>query len=207
MRTAGPTFHLDTEKEYFHRLDCQLIQKMRERAAREEEHRRMAELYRIEDLQLLEALEKLGYTHRTIVLLELVPLIELAWSDGSVSSAERDWILRFARARSITEDMPSWRQLTSWLDHCPSPAFFEGTWRAIKAHAAFLSAEERTAAREVIIRACTDFAAATCQRFGWHGRICAAKRRVLEEIRKRLERPIGPDEPATAGAASTHAAA
>jgi hypothetical protein len=205
MRTEGPSFHLDTEKEYFHRLDCELIEEMRERAARDEEHRRMAELYRIEDPQLLEALEKLGYTHTTIVLLELVPLIELAWSDGSVSPTERDWILRFARARSIAEDMPAWRQLTSWLDHCPSPAFFEGTWRAIKAHAVFLSEKDRTAAREAMIRACTEFANATCQWFGWHGRVCAAKRRVLEEIRKRLERPIGP-EPAMAGAASTYAA-
>jgi hypothetical protein len=205
MRTAGPSFHLDSEKEYFYRLDCQLIEKMRERAAREEEHRRMAELYRIEDPRLLEALEKLGYTHRTIVLLELVPLIELAWRDGSVSPAERNWILQFARAHDIAEDIPAWRQLASWLDHCPSPAFFEGTWRAMEAHAAFLSAEERAAAREAIIRACTDFATATCHQFGWHGRICAAKRKVLEEIHKRLERPMG-SEPATAGAALTHAA-
>jgi hypothetical protein len=205
MRTAGPSFHLDTEKEYSHRLDCQLIEEMRKRAAREEEHRRTAELYRIEDPRLIEALEKLGYTHRTIVLLELVPLIELAWSDGSVSPSERNWILQFASTHGIGEDTPAWRRLALWLDHCPSPEFFEGTWHAMEAHAAFLPAEERAAAREAIIRACTDFATATCQRFGWHGRICAAKRRVLEEIRKRLERPIGP-EPATAGTASTHAA-
>jgi len=148
----------------------------------------MAETSQIEDPRIIEALENLGYTHTTIILLELVPLVELAWSDGSISPAERDWILRFASAHSIAEDTPAWRTLTSWLDHCPSPAFFEGTWHAIEAHAAFLPAEERAAAREAMIQACTEFATATCQRFGWGSRICAAKRKLLEETHKRLER-------------------
>jgi len=192
MRPGVPVAHLESEQEYFHRLDRQLIDEMRERAALEEEHRRMAETSRIEDPRLLEALEKLGYTHTTIVLLELVPLIELAWSDGSVSPIERDWVLRFARAKGIVEDTPAWRQLAAWLDHCPSVAFFEGTWRAIETHAALLPAEHRAAAREAMIQACTEFAAATCQRFGWHSRICAVKRTLLEEIAKRLEEPGSP---------------
>jgi len=205
MRSGVPVAHLESEQEYFHRLDSQLIQEMRERAAREETHRRMAELSRIEDPRIIEALENLGYTHTTIILLELVPLIELAWSDGSISPAELNWILHFASAHGIMEGTPAWRQLESWLDHCPSAAFFEGTWHAIEAHATFLSAEERTAAREALIQACTEFATATCQRFGWHSRICAAKRKVLEETHKRLEKQSGL-EPETAGTASKHAA-
>jgi len=205
MRTGVPVAHLESEQEYFHRRDSQLIEDMRERDAREEGHRRMAEASRIEDPRIIEALENLGYTHTTIILLELVPLIELAWSDGSVSPAERNWISHFASAHGIMEGTPAWQQLEHWLDHCPSPAFFEGTWHAIEAHAAFLSEAARTAAREGLIQACTDFATATCQRFGWHSRICAAKRKVLEEAHKRLEKQGGL-EPATAGTASKHAA-
>jgi len=203
MRSGVPVAHLASEEEYFHRMDSELIQEMRERAAREEEHQRMAETSRIEDPRIIEALEKLGYTHTTIVLLELVPLVELAWSDGSVSPAERNWILSFAREHAIAEDTPAWRQLTSWLDHCPSAAFFEGTWRAIEAHAAFLPAPERAAARKAMIQVCTDFAIATCQRFGWGSRICAAKQHLLKGIASRLEE-ISQSEPASVGAGSRH---
>lgn len=63
MRLGVPVGQIPSEEEYFHRLDCQLIDEMRERAAAEEERRRMAETSRIEDPRVLEALERLGYTH------------------------------------------------------------------------------------------------------------------------------------------------
>jgi hypothetical protein len=205
MRLGVPVGQIPSEEEYFHRLDCQLIDEMRERAAAEEERRRMAETSRIEDPRVLEALERLGYTHTTVILLHLVPLVELAWSDGSVSPAERKDILAVAAAGGLREETAAWRQLAAWLENCPSPAFFEGTWRGITEQLDSLPAEERTASKNALIQSCTDFASASCHRFGWSSHICTAKRTLLSEIRSRLERKRE-KEPAIEGAGSAQAA-
>jgi len=39
MRNSMPVAHLESEEEYFHRLDQELIEELRKRAAAEEEHR------------------------------------------------------------------------------------------------------------------------------------------------------------------------
>jgi hypothetical protein len=186
MRHAVPIAHLETEGEYFHRIDSQLIHAMREHAAREEEHRRMAEISQIGDPRILETLEKLGYTHQTITLLHLVPLVELAWVDSSVSPSERSAIFDLADARGVTADTPAWQQLASWLENRPSPEFFEGTWRQIEAEFDSLPAEERKRREDALIESCTKFAVRTCQQFGWTSRICSSKRKLLEEMTKRF---------------------
>lgn len=187
MRHGVSVAHLDSEEEYFHRLDAELIDESRKRAAAEEEHRRMAEASQIEDPKMLELLEKLGYTHTTVILLHLVPLVEVAWIDGSVSSAERDRILALASQRGLNANAPAYQQLMAWLDQRPSQEFFEGTWRAIQMEFESLPADERKAGKDALMQSCTEFASATCERFGWTSRICGAKRKLLREIARRLD--------------------
>lgn len=149
----------------------------------------MAEMSGIEETTILEALEKLGYTHSTVILIPLAPLVDLAWSDGSASFAEREWIFAFARKWGVGEGTPAWRQLEAWLDHCPSHEFFEKTWQALKAKLDALPPEERKATREALLQAGADFAKATGQRLAWASRTSAAKRKLLIEIAARLASP------------------
>jgi len=180
--------HIATEAEYFHRIEAELIEQMRHRAAEEEELRRMAEASHIEDFQILETLEKLGYTHSTVILLHLVPLVEMAWIDGSVSSTERDQILAIARERGVARNTPAYQQLVAWLGQRPSPEFFQGSWRAIHAEFELLPSNERAASKGVLARSCKEFAYSSCERSSWASRICTAKRNLLKEILWRLAR-------------------
>jgi len=205
MRHGVSIAHLESEEEYFHRQDVDLIDKMRKRAAAEAEHRRMAEASHIEDPKILEALERLGYTHKTVILLHLVPLVEVAWIDGSVSNAERRRILTLASGRGVKDGMPAYQQLVAWLDQPPSQGFFEGTWRAIEAGFESLPAKERKARKDALVQACTEFAFASCARFGWTSRICAAKRELLRAIARRLTQPHE-DDPSGGLVGSAHAA-
>jgi len=189
MRHAMPVAHLENEAEYFHRHDAELIGEMRQRAAAEEEHRRMLESSHIEDPKSLAALEKLGYTHTTVILLDLVPLVELAWIDGSISNVERNAILASASGRGVDKDTPAYQQLAAWLDHCPAEAFFEGTWRAILSHLESLPAEERIIRKKILLRRCREFASATCARLVWASHIRACKRKLLHQITQRLSEP------------------
>jgi hypothetical protein len=182
MHRGVPVAHLESEEEYFHKLDAELIEEARKRMAAEAEHRRIAEISHIEDPEILEIIEKLGYTHETINLLELVPLVELAWSDGAISPIERDQIFAVAKERAIEENTPAYERLTAWLAERPSREFFEGTWRALEAEFAGLPEIEREVRKNALIRTCKQFASATCEHFGWASHICAAKRKLLQEI-------------------------
>jgi tellurite resistance protein len=172
-----------SESEYFQQLDIELIEKMRQRADREGHQRRMAEACQIEDPNILDALERLGYSPKTVPLLCLVPLVQVAWADGWVTHAERNHVLAIAHMHGVEGNTVALQQLEAWLEWPPSEEFFLGSWRAIRAALDLLSQEERKTRQDALIAQCKDVASAN-----WHlGKIGAAERKVLEEIQKQLE--------------------
>jgi len=175
--------HVTSEREYFYQLDVELIERMRQRADREERERRMAEACQIKDPDTLDALERLGYSPKTVSLLCLVPLVQMAWADGWVTHAERNHVLAIARQHGVEENTPASQQLDAWLEWPPSEEFFLGSWRAIRAALSLLPPEERKTRQDALIGQCKDIASAT-----WHlGKIGAAEQKMLEEIQKQLE--------------------
>ena len=120
------------EEEYFHRKERELIEKMRVRAAAEEQRRRLGQETGVGDDDVLRDLQELGYTPETVMLLHLVPLIQTAWAEGGVTQKERDLIVKAARSRGITAGSPADQQLDLWLAQRPSDELFEKTLRAIR---------------------------------------------------------------------------
>jgi len=179
--------HLDSEAEYFHRRDAELIDDMRKRAAFEERRRRMAEACQTGDPRILDTLERLGYDQTTIALLDLVPLVHVAWIDGSVSPAERSRIMVMAALQGLRENIPAYHQLTVWLDRRPSEEFFRGTLLAIRAILDTLSEDARKARKDLLIRCCREVAFASCGLFGWKSKVCLNKRALIRHIGKLLE--------------------
>jgi len=182
-----PVCHLETEREYFRRLDVELIDDMRRRAAFEERRQRMAEACQTGDPRVLDALEQLGYDRTTVRLLYLVPLVQVAWVDGSVDQAERNRILVIAGLTGLKENIPAYQQLLVWLDRRPSDEFFQGTLLAIRSIFEKLPAEEWRARKESLVRSCREVAFASCGLFGWKSRICLIKRGLIREIGRLLE--------------------
>ncbi len=193
-----PVCHLETEQEYFHRLDVELIDGMRRHAALEEKHRRMAEACQLQNHRILDALDHLGYDPTTVTLLYLVPLVQVAWSDGAIDKAERNRIEVIASLCGIRDNSSAYQQLMVWLDQRPSFEFFEGTLRVIQEVLETQSESKRKTNRDLIIQCCRDVAFASCGLFGWKSKICLAKRKLVREIIRRLE----PKQPASAAAAT-----
>lgn len=182
-----PVCHLETEREYFHRIDVELIDDMRRRAAFEERRQRMAEACQTRDSRILAALEKLGYDQDTVSLLYLVPLVQVAWLDGSVNQAERNRIRVMAGLQGVRENLSANHKLTEWLDHRPSDEFFNGTACVIRMLLESLPENERKTRKEALIRRCREVAFASCGLFGWKSKICFTKRIFIRELAKLLE--------------------
>jgi hypothetical protein len=174
------------EEEYFRKHEQELIQKMRQRTEREASRQQLAERSGIADAEVLEELEALGYTPDTVRLLHLVPLVQMAWTEGGVSERERTLILDAARAAGIDDGSAAAQQLGQWLATRPSDRFFETTLRAIGALLAGQPAEERAAAERDLLAYCSAIASASGGILG-RGKVSDAERQLLRHISQELE--------------------
>ena len=156
------------EEEYFHRKEREVIDKMRVRAAAEEQRRRLGEKAGVADEEVLQDLQDLGYTPETVMLLYLVPLIQTAWAEGGVSEKERELIVKAARSRGITEGTPSDQQLNMWLSTRPSDELFEKTLRAIRTILQAQPADAREASEKDLLSLATAIASASGGIVGFH---------------------------------------
>ena len=175
------------EEEYFHRKERELIDKMRVRAASEEQRRRLGENAGVADDEVLRDLQDLGYTPETVMMLHLVPLIQTAWAEGGVSDKERDLIVKAARSRGITEGTPCDQQLTMWLSKRPSDALFEKSLRAIRTILQAQPDDAREASEKDLLSLATAIAAASGGIVGFRS-VSDEERQTLAHISEELKK-------------------
>lgn len=124
----------DEEDKYFKKRDAEKIARAhRERqleAIRSKERAGVQEALQSSEAVAQEALS-LGFDSDTARVLPLVPLIQMAWADGSVSSAESAQVVNLAVKFGIEADSPAHDFLTVMLDERPSELFFERVNRVI----------------------------------------------------------------------------
>lgn len=173
------------EEEYFWKKDQELIEKMRRQAAAERAHREMSAQAGIEDPEVIEELQALGFTPDTVVLLPLVPLVKMAWVEGGVSDVERQLIVQFARSRGIGEGTPADAQLSAWLAKQPDAEVFTRAMRLVRAVLAAPGASTAVGPDEIVAY-CENIAAASGGILGMR-KISAAERTLLTSIADSLK--------------------
>ena len=113
------------EDEYFRKKDQELIDRLRRAAASDRARHDLEERTGLHDPEMLNELQSLGFTPDTLTLLPLVPLVQVAWSEGGVSNAERSQILSLARSRGIAGSTrpvaAAGASTRSTPSRCPSP--------------------------------------------------------------------------------------
>jgi hypothetical protein len=179
------------EEDYFRRKEKEVVEKLRRNAAAEAERRRLGEQTGVANEEVLRDLQELGYTPDTLSLLHLVPLIQTAWAEGSVSDGERDLILQAARARGIEAHSSAGQQLNGWLAQRPSEELFEKTLRAIHAILQAASPEVRAASERDLLSRCTAIASASGGILGFRA-VSDAEHQILEHITQVLEKEKKP---------------
>ena len=175
------------EEEYFHRKERELIEKMRVRAADEEQRRRLGQETGVGDDDVLRDLQELGYTPETVMLLHLVPLIQTAWAEGGVTQKERDLIVKAARSRGITAGSPADQQLDLWLAQRPSDELFEKTLRAIRTILQAQPDDARAASEKDLLALASAIATASGGIVGFRA-VSDEERQILAHISEELKK-------------------
>lgn len=121
------------EDAYFRQKEAELIEELRRKFHQQQARERLAEQVGVHDEQILRTFEELGFSRETVTILHLVPLVQVAWSDGGVTEAERTKIQEVAALRGVTPGTPGYLMLEKLLDERPSDRAFDVCWRVIRA--------------------------------------------------------------------------
>ena len=175
------------EDEYFRRKDKELIEKMRKAAAADVARAEMGKRTGLADPELLQELEALGFTPETVILLPLVPIVQVAWAEGGVSAAERELIVKLARARGITEGSAADAQLRQWLDRRPSDRVFLDATRLIRAMLDAPGHPGIGVTAGDLVKQAEAIASASGGMLGIIGRVSAEERQILKTLTERLQ--------------------
>ena len=175
------------EEEYFHKKEKELIEKMRRRALKEQERQELSEFFLVEDVEILDALQELGYSRDTIFLLFLVPVIHVGWIDGQVTEQEREAILEIATQRGMEAGTPAEAMLLGWLNSRPSDEFFEKTLRLIRDILETRPPAVHDIREQSLGYYCNVVASASGGFLGF-GKVSAAQRELIDKIVDELER-------------------
>jgi hypothetical protein len=137
------------EDAYFRNKEAELLDRRRRQAELEAEVRRIGESIGAVDQRVLQGLLDLGYTRDTVVLLPLVPVVQIAWANGEVSSREAKRIRELALLRGLGEGTPAFKLLASWLVRKPSEEFLLESLRVIRCLLSARRPEDLSAARRI----------------------------------------------------------
>ncbi len=177
-----PRYAKASEEEYFRKKEKELLEKLRTKAAAETHRKGLAEAVGLENKQILDILQDMGFDGSTVVLLFLFPLLQVAWSDGEVSDEERALILKAARTHGVEEGSAAHRHLDVLLRTRPAPVLFERALTVIQDLLRFQQVEARQSTSIRLIDACEKVAAASGGFLGLGPKVSAKERSVLRRI-------------------------
>ena len=179
------------EEEFFRRQEAALLARQRteeeQRAARAE----IAAASHITDDVLLDQLVVFGIKADTLIALALVPLVEVAWADGSVDDTEKQAILAAARAAGLEGPSAGYKLIENSLSERPHTGLRQMWEHYISSICTTLSAVERDALKSELLQQAHCVAEAAGGFLGLGSKVSREEASVLAEIAAAFE---GADE-------------
>jgi hypothetical protein len=169
------------EDEFFHKQDQQKLEQMKGKLAAQATREELRKASGMTDEAVLDKLVALGLTGKTVAALSLVPLIAVAWADGSIQDDERTAILHGAQGKGIEPGTASYELLSTWLAKKPDDALFEAWTGYIKALTAQLNDEQVRLLKKQILNF-ANLIAGSAGGFLGIGKVSGSEEKVLAKI-------------------------
>lgn len=119
---------LSLETAFFRKRDAELIAEIRKRELGRNRKKTLAEVSGIKDQSILDELVAHDIHAETLTAFSLVPIIEVAWADGTIQSGERAVLLDAIAEAGIPRDGLAFRLMEQWLEEKPAPKLLR-LWR------------------------------------------------------------------------------
>lgn len=170
----------DHEDAYFQQRDQEARQQLRDQLGKAA-GTLSADAEATQRMSVTERITALGFVGDKLKVFDLLPLVHVAWADGSVSRKERATILEIVRARGILPGTDAFRTVETLLEERPTQAFFDQTLAILKDAVGGARAAS-------IVDLCVQIAGASGG-FLNIGTISAEERAMIEQIAQQLGGP------------------
>ena len=171
--TDKPT---DQEDAYFRKQDQELRQRLRDQLSSAAGD--LGSRPESSPLSVAQRIEALGFAGGKLQVFDLMPLVHVAWADGTVSRRERTAILDIVRERGIAPGADAYLLIETLLEQRPSDEFLSQSLAILKEVIGDARAEN-------IVELCLQVAHASGG-FMNIGNVSADERRQIEAIAEKL---------------------
>ncbi len=117
------------EDSFFARQNEEMIQRLRQEREAEAQKEGLSTASGITSDAVLDSLVAVGVRSETLAAIALVPLVAVAWADGSVEAEERKAVLSAAHEAGVERGQPCYELLEGWLETRPGPEVV-AAWKA-----------------------------------------------------------------------------
>ncbi|MCX4247946.1 TerB family tellurite resistance protein [Paraliomyxa miuraensis] len=179
-----PTERNDEEEAYFKALEIEQRRKLREKletAAKDlADKQAIADSVKTEDLSVAERIKALGFSGESSKVFDLLPLVHVAWADGSIQKGERAAILRVLEARGVAPGSEGFTLMESLLEERPSDEYMQQSLAVLRE---LVGNDGRSAE---IVDLCQTVASAAGGFLGLGAKVDDKERALIEEIAQQL---------------------
>ena len=112
----------------FHEKDQALLKAFHERLQQLDRREQLKGICGIDDDALLNHMMELEMQPEVVAAIAVVPLVVMAWADGSVQPQEREAILQAAEQSGVSAEDGRYPVLEHWLSHKPGPEVLDA-WK------------------------------------------------------------------------------
>jgi hypothetical protein len=170
------------EDEFFRREDKRLLAKLTEMQAAETNRQALAAASGIGAPEVLDKLLALGIRAETLAALSIVPLIEVAWADGSLDARERQAVLDRARDVGVAPGSTAHALLGAWLERRPDPKLLDAWTHMVRGLRQRLGPDEARRLEASLLDHARAIAKASGGVLGLGGKVSAAEAAMLERL-------------------------
>ncbi len=171
------------EDEFFRREDKRLMAKLAEMQAAETTRQALAVASGIAAPDVLDKLLGLGIRAETLAALSIVPLIEVAWADGSLDAKERQAVLDRAREVGVAPGSTAHTLLGAWLERRPDPKLLDAWTQMVRGLRERLGPAEAGRLEASLLDHARAVATASGGVLGIGAKVSAAEAAMLERLR------------------------
>lgn len=175
------------EEAFFAKHNEALLQRLREGDATVSRRQAIAAASGITDDAVLDKLMSLGIGSETVAALSVVPLVVVAWADGSIDERERTAILSGAAEAGIDEGNPSYELLGQWLRQPPPPGLLAAWTAYVGAAANALDPSARQMLRDDLLSRARRVAEAAGGVLGVGRKVSPAENAALKQLEAALQ--------------------
>jgi hypothetical protein len=169
------------EDEFFRKENERAIARLRELKERTSSREGLAKAIGITNEAIIDRLIQLGIRPEIVSALAIVPLVEVAWADGSLDAKERQAVLERAEKSGIASGSADHDLLRSWLEKKPEPRLRAAWTEMVRGLSERMSPQELTALKAGLMERAKGVARASGGFLGV-GAVSAAEQDAIDRL-------------------------